>query len=272
MGWVLYRQGKTEEALQVAPARLRRAARRGDRGAPRRGAVGGRPARRGAEGLGRGAREDAVERRPDQDRPALQASSPAVRVACRAARDALRLRSSLLAGCRRRFSRLRERFPPAAVARGELLARRPRGRALRRRGGERARSRGGTATPTDELVISTPLGQGVAEITRRDGVYTLVAADRQRYTAADPERLTEQALGYALPLDGLPDWVRGRRAAGRAGRDTLRRRAPRRAAPARLADRVPRVRSDERPPQAPAADARRARHPAGDRGMAGRAP
>lgn len=62
----------------------------------------------------------------------------------------------------------------------------------------------------DDLLISTPLGQGIAEITRREGVYTLVAADRQRLTASDPERLTEQALGYALPLDGLPDWLRGR--------------------------------------------------------------
>jgi outer membrane lipoprotein LolB len=49
----------------------------------------------------------------------------------------------------------------------------------------------------------------IAEITRRDGVYTLVNASRERLTAADPERLTEQALGYALPLGGLPDWLRG---------------------------------------------------------------
>src|SRR5512134_2248883 len=62
----------------------------------------------------------------------------------------------------------------------------------------------------DELLISTPLGQGIAEITRREGVYTLVTSDRQRFTAADPERLTEQALGYALPLEGLPQWLRGR--------------------------------------------------------------
>ena len=62
----------------------------------------------------------------------------------------------------------------------------------------------------DELLISTPLGQGVAEITRRDGVYTLIAASGERYSAADPEQLTRQVLGYALPLAGLPDWVRGR--------------------------------------------------------------
>lgn len=66
----------------------------------------------------------------------------------------------------------------------------------------------------DDLVLSTPLGQGIAEITRRDGVYTLVSANRRRLTAADPEQLTEQALGYALPLGGLPDWLRGRPQAG----------------------------------------------------------
>jgi outer membrane lipoprotein LolB len=63
---------------------------------------------------------------------------------------------------------------------------------------------------TDDLVISTPLGQGIAEITRRDGVYTLVAHNGERYRAADPEQLTEQALGWALPLRGLPDWLQGR--------------------------------------------------------------
>ncbi len=63
---------------------------------------------------------------------------------------------------------------------------------------------------TDDLLIASPLGQGIAEITRRDGVYTLVTARDERFTAADPERLTEQALGWTLPLRGLPDWVQGR--------------------------------------------------------------
>ena len=66
----------------------------------------------------------------------------------------------------------------------------------------------------DDLVISTPLGQGIAEITRRDGVYTLVSANGERYSATDPERLTEQALGWALPLGGLPDWLQGRPQSG----------------------------------------------------------
>lgn len=61
----------------------------------------------------------------------------------------------------------------------------------------------------DDLIISTPLGQGIAEITRRAERYTLTTADSRRVTASDPEALTAQALGWRLPLAGLPDWVRG---------------------------------------------------------------
>ena len=61
----------------------------------------------------------------------------------------------------------------------------------------------------DDLMISTPLGQGVAEITRRAERYTLTTADSRRVIASDPEALTEQTLGWRLPLAGLPDWVRG---------------------------------------------------------------
>lgn len=62
----------------------------------------------------------------------------------------------------------------------------------------------------DDLVISNPIGQGIAEITRRDGAYALVTADGRRYEASDPEALTEKVLGWRLPLAGLPDWVRAR--------------------------------------------------------------
>lgn len=62
----------------------------------------------------------------------------------------------------------------------------------------------------DDLVIATPLGQGIAEISRRGGEYMLQTSDGKRYTARDPETLTEEALGWRLPLEGLPEWVRGR--------------------------------------------------------------
>ena len=66
----------------------------------------------------------------------------------------------------------------------------------------------------DDLLIASPLGQGIAEITRRDGTYTLVTSDARRFTAADPERLTEEALGWSLPLGGLSDWLQGRAQSG----------------------------------------------------------
>jgi len=62
----------------------------------------------------------------------------------------------------------------------------------------------------DELFITSPLGQGIARITRRDGNVKLVSADQKEYAASDAEALTEQVLGWRLPLAGLPDWVQGR--------------------------------------------------------------
>lgn len=66
----------------------------------------------------------------------------------------------------------------------------------------------------DDLLFSTPLGQGVARIVRRDGLTNLTTSDQKTYQASDVETLTEQVLGWRLPLAGLPDWVRGRAAAG----------------------------------------------------------
>jgi outer membrane lipoprotein LolB len=104
--------------------------------------------------------------------------------------------------------------PPALPAGGFSLV----GRVAVRNGDEAASGRIAWrhTDADDDLVISTPLGQGVAEITRRDGVYTLVTTRGERYSAADPERLTQQVLGYALPLGGLPDWVQGRPQRGAA--------------------------------------------------------
>jgi outer membrane lipoprotein LolB len=66
----------------------------------------------------------------------------------------------------------------------------------------------------DDLLISTPLGQGVAHIVRRDRLVSLTTSDQKRYQAGDVETLTRQVLGWSLPLAGLPDWVLGRAAAG----------------------------------------------------------
>ena len=50
----------------------------------------------------------------------------------------------------------------------------------------------------DDLTISSPLGQGIARIVRRDGVYTLTARDGAKYADRDPQALTERVLGLAL--------------------------------------------------------------------------
>jgi outer membrane lipoprotein LolB len=68
---------------------------------------------------------------------------------------------------------------------------------------------------TDELLITSPLGQGIARLSREGGQYRLVAGNGREYRASDPEELTQDALGWSLPLAGLPDWVRGRASPGR---------------------------------------------------------
>jgi len=62
----------------------------------------------------------------------------------------------------------------------------------------------------DEVLISSPFGQGLARISSQGGAVTLIAGDDKRYTAADAETLTEQVLGFRLPLRGLAHWVRAR--------------------------------------------------------------
>jgi outer membrane lipoprotein LolB len=68
----------------------------------------------------------------------------------------------------------------------------------------------------DEMLITSPFGQGIARIVRADGKVTLTTSDDRRYRADDAESLTEQVLGFRLPLKGLADWVRGRPEPGRA--------------------------------------------------------
>lgn len=66
------------------------------------------------------------------------------------------------------------------------------------------------SSDADEMLIASPVGQTIARIRREDGVFTLETGDRKEYRASDAESLTEQALGWRLPLSGLSDWVQGR--------------------------------------------------------------
>jgi len=68
----------------------------------------------------------------------------------------------------------------------------------------------------DEMLITNPLGQGVARILRSGEQVTLVTAEGREHHAADAEELTEQVLGFRVPLAGLADWVQARAAPGPA--------------------------------------------------------
>lgn len=70
----------------------------------------------------------------------------------------------------------------------------------------------------DDLTISSPLGQGLVSLVRRDSIFTLKTSDNRTLTARQAEDLTEETLGWRLPVSGLPSWLRGRPSAGSVAR------------------------------------------------------
>lgn len=71
---------------------------------------------------------------------------------------------------------------------------------------------------TDEVLMTSPLGQGVARIVRTAEAVTLEVPNQPARHASDTEELTRAVLGYRLPLSGLSWWVLARPAPGRAYR------------------------------------------------------
>ena len=59
----------------------------------------------------------------------------------------------------------------------------------------------------DTVLLSSPFGQGLAEIVSSEGEARLTSGDGRVLVAADSETLTRQALGYPLPLARLTGWV-----------------------------------------------------------------
>jgi outer membrane lipoprotein LolB len=59
------------------------------------------------------------------------------------------------------------------------------------------------------LRLSSPLGQTIATIDIGPGSATLTRSDQQPRTADDVNQLTEQALGWPLPVAGLREWLQG---------------------------------------------------------------
>ncbi len=74
-----------------------------------------------------------------------------------------------------------------------------------------------------EILLSSPFGQGIAEIVSDARGARMTTADGKTYAAPDAETLTREVLGYALPLAQLADWVRARPGAGEVRRDDFGR-------------------------------------------------
>jgi outer membrane lipoprotein LolB len=60
-----------------------------------------------------------------------------------------------------------------------------------------------------EVTLFTPTRQTAAEIVVTPESATLTQAGREPRTARDIDALTQQTLGYALPVAGLRDWLQG---------------------------------------------------------------
>jgi outer membrane lipoprotein LolB len=67
---------------------------------------------------------------------------------------------------------------------------------------------------SQQISLISPLGNTLADISvNADGVI-LVTSDGKQYAAKDAEQLTQQILGWPLPVSLLHDWVFGRPAEG----------------------------------------------------------
>jgi outer membrane lipoprotein LolB len=60
---------------------------------------------------------------------------------------------------------------------------------------------------SDDITMLAPLGITVAHV-RRDAHGAVLEASGKRYAARNSDDLMQRALGWHLPLDGMPYWVR----------------------------------------------------------------
>ena len=70
----------------------------------------------------------------------------------------------------------------------------------------------------DEVLLSSPLGQGLASISRNETGVTLTRPGEPAVTAGDVEALTQSELGFRLPLSGLRYWIQARPDPARASK------------------------------------------------------
>lgn len=62
----------------------------------------------------------------------------------------------------------------------------------------------------DDVLLTSPLGQGVARIVRDTEGVTLEVPNQPARRAPDAESLTHETLGYTLPVAGLAWWIQAR--------------------------------------------------------------
>jgi len=65
------------------------------------------------------------------------------------------------------------------------------------------------APASDQIWLMTPTGQTLAYIVDAKGGATLTRADQKQFRAGSVESLTQQALGWPLPLALMQYWVKG---------------------------------------------------------------
>ena len=128
-----------------------------------------------------------------------------------------------LGGCA--LSPSRQEPPASRPARAAIVAYELSGRIAVRQGEQRYEANiwWQHALRSDKILLTTPFGQGIAELNRDATGAHLVTSDRREFAGPDWETLSVKVFGFALPLTSLPRWVLGdapggakRDAAGRA--------------------------------------------------------
>lgn len=66
----------------------------------------------------------------------------------------------------------------------------------------------------DDIQFFSPLGTQLGSISKDPSGVTLTTSNQKTYHADDAATLTQQILGWSLPMDGLPDWMLGRPTTG----------------------------------------------------------
>lgn len=67
------------------------------------------------------------------------------------------------------------------------------------------------APGSDVVLLMSPLGQGLAELTRDRNGARLTQPNQPTITADTLPQLTQRVLGAPLPLEAMADWLRGAR-------------------------------------------------------------